>query len=84
MNNFTKRELEYLCQFLNIAIEDYQEPDETYELRDKIQSMIDDYPEICPSCDSSDHCEIGLFEIEGKKFNGWYCYVCKHMFKVIE
>ena len=45
MNDFTKEELEHICQFFNIAIEDFREPDSTYELRDKIQSMIDNYPE---------------------------------------
>ncbi len=45
MNDFTKEELELICQFFNIAIEDFQEPDETYKLRDKIQSMIDNYCE---------------------------------------
>lgn len=43
MNDFTKEELEKICQFFNIAIEDFNEPDNTYELRDKIQSMIDNY-----------------------------------------
>ena len=45
MNEFTKEELERICQFFNIAIEDYKEPDSTYELRDKIQSLIDNYCE---------------------------------------
>ena len=45
MNKFTKEELERICQFFNIAIEDYKEPDSTYELRNKIQSMIDNYCE---------------------------------------
>jgi hypothetical protein len=45
MNDFTKEELERTCQFFNIAIEDFQEPDSTYELRDKVQSMIDNYCE---------------------------------------
>lgn len=43
MNDLSKKELELICQFFNIAIEDYQEPNSTYELRDKIQSMIDNY-----------------------------------------
>ena len=43
MNDFTKDELERICQFFNIAIEDFREPDSTYELRDKIQSLIDNY-----------------------------------------
>ena len=45
MNDFTKEELEYLYQFLTIAIESYQEPGKTYELRDKLQSLIDNYCE---------------------------------------
>ncbi len=63
MNQFTKEELEKICQFFNIAIEDFHESDSTYELRDKIQLLIDNYktncPEIrdvnciqaCPKCD---------------------------------
>lgn len=43
MNDFTKEELERICQFFNIAIEDFHEPDSTYELRDKIQLMIDNH-----------------------------------------
>ena len=43
MNDFTKEELEKICQFFNIAIEDFKEPDSTYKLRDKIQYMIDSY-----------------------------------------
>jgi len=43
MNDFTKEELEKICQFFNIAIEDFKEPESTYKLRDKIQSMITDY-----------------------------------------
>ena len=45
MNDFTKEELERICQFFNIAIEDYREPDSTYYLRDKIQSLIENYCE---------------------------------------
>ena len=45
MNDFTKDELKQICQFFNIAIEDFQEPESTYDLRDKIQSMIDNYCE---------------------------------------
>lgn len=43
MNDFTKEELQQICQFFNIAIEDFQEPESTYRLRDKVQSMIDNY-----------------------------------------
>ena len=61
MNDFTKEELKIICQFFNIAIEDFHEPDSTYELRDKIQAMIDNYCEheniytnlgltVCPDC----------------------------------
>lgn len=45
MNDFTKEELEKICQFFNNAIEDFHEPDSTYALRDKIQSMIYNYCE---------------------------------------
>jgi hypothetical protein len=45
MNEFTLDELKRICQFFNIAIEDFNEPDSTYELRDKIQLMIDNYCE---------------------------------------
>lgn len=45
MNDFTKKELNLLLGSLNSNIRMYIEPDNIYELRDKIQSMIDDYSE---------------------------------------
>jgi len=51
MNDFTKEELSNLHEFLDIACELYSEPDSTFELRDKLQSMIANYSEHeCPSC----------------------------------
>lgn len=43
MTNFTKDELKTLHEFLDHACKNYQEPDDTYDLRDKIQSIIDNY-----------------------------------------
>ena len=54
MNEFTKDELELICAFFNIAIEDFKEPDSTYILRDKIQSMIDNYCEHSERVATSD------------------------------
>lgn len=45
MNDFTKEELNILHEFLDTACELYSEPDSTYSLRDKIQTMIDNYCE---------------------------------------
>ncbi len=45
MNEFTKEELQYLHETLRWITEDFKEPDSTYELRDKIQSLIDNYCE---------------------------------------
>ena len=41
MNNFTKEELKTLHEMLDNACEDYRKPNSTYELRDKIQDLID-------------------------------------------
>ena len=50
MNDFTKKELNILHEFLDTACELYSEPDSTYSLRDKIQSMIDNYCEHKNKC----------------------------------
>ncbi len=43
MNDFTKQELNTLYEFLDNACENYHESEDVYELRDKIQSKIDNY-----------------------------------------
>lgn len=45
MNDFTKEELEHLYQMASDACGDYNEPDLTYKVRDKIQSLIENYCE---------------------------------------
>lgn len=54
MNDFKKEELQRICEFFNAAIQDYQEPDGTYHLRDKIQTIINNYDaKVVPAW----HCE---------------------------
>lgn len=43
MNDFTKEELRQIHEILVDVCRQWKEPDSTYELRDKIQSMIDNY-----------------------------------------
>lgn len=45
MNDFTKEELNYLYELLDDAIHDFNEPDSTYELRYKIQCIMDGHSE---------------------------------------
>jgi len=45
MNTFTKEELLYLLEEINYRLEDYQQPEIEYTIRDKLQSMIDNYCE---------------------------------------
>lgn len=64
MNDFTKEEFNILHEFLDTACELYSEPDSTYSLRDKIQSMIDNYCEhenkqngfLCQECMDCGRC----------------------------
>lgn len=45
MNDFTKDELQYLFEAIDSDIECFNEPEIAYNVRDKIQSMIDSYVE---------------------------------------
>ncbi len=44
-NELSKKELIWLHETLEWIVEDFREPDSTYALKDKIQSMIDNYCE---------------------------------------
>ncbi len=50
MNDFTKEELEFMHKWLNWITE------ENYPLKNKIQSMIDNYSETCGLCNRT-NCE---------------------------
>lgn len=68
MNYFTKEELEIICQFFTNAIEDFLEPDSTYALRDKIQSLIDSYCDhqyLIPNFGILQHCSTCKTLVKG-------------------
>lgn len=81
-NDFTKEELQLILASLESG-GDYSTATCDYsDLMNKLQSMIDNYPESCPNCNQ--HGCIYLFEIEGKKFEGWSCDNCGSIFKMID
>jgi predicted kinase len=69
MNEFTKEELNTIDRLLDDACELYREPDETYELRDKVRNMMDNYCE---------HNAVIILDLPSKK-----CTECKKMWERI-
>lgn len=65
MNDFTKEELGQIHEILVDVCRQWKEPDSTYELRDKIQSMIDNYCE--------QHTWIESYNADGRMI----CFHCK-------
>ena len=55
MNDFSKQELIFLHETLSHMVQDYHEPDSTYELRDKIKFIMANY------CDHHESGEVEIF-----------------------
>jgi hypothetical protein len=83
MNDLTKEELKHIHEILVDACFQWKEPNITYELRDKIQSMIDNYSE-CKIMVRNEPRNIEEFiencSHDWDEFEPNYCVKCKRVF----